>query len=436
MCGIRGEDRPLGIYFKKDILLFWRDRKEVLVALLLPIALTLILGFALPGWVNNSNPSLEMKVALVNQNRHTEGVARFHEQLKGSLLSPDEQDGLVEETAMLDLDPEAMLMGMFRSEDVSRYIEVLQLDHETAYTKLKAGEVTAVITIPETYTLDSLNKLLLNEGDGAALLLTAEEDTTKVSVLQNMLNGLLSTVNYQAALSHAAGSGSDGSTWSAPRTPVGGLERIEGVRMITSFQYFAFAITIFVTLSISITMASKSITEKREKVFTRLLYSGARPMQFQLGKMASTFCIALLQMLVVILLSHVLFQLFPGRPLSFWLGLGIFMVLLCAVVAAFAGLFTAMVFRMKDGDVAVGISFIALILLGVIGGSMVPMYILPDWLMEVGRLTPNGLALTSLIQWIQGTPLQELWLPMLSLGIYTVIIMAAGLWMFPKKGGI
>ena len=424
----------MGIYFKKDILLFWRDRKEVLIALLLPIALTLILGFALPGWVDNSNASLEMKVALVNQNRHSEGIARFHEQLKGGLLPSDEQEGLVEETEKFD--PEAMLMGLFRSEDVSRYIEVLQLDHETAHTKLKAGEVTAIITIPESYTQDSLNKLLLNEGDGAALLLTAEEDTIKVSVLQNMLNGLLSTVNYQAALSHAAGSGSEGSTWPAARTPVGGLEQIEGVRMITSFQYFAFAITIFVTLSISITMASKSITEKREKVFTRLLYSGARPMQYHLGKMASTFCIALLQMLVVILLSHVLFQLFPGRPLSFWLGLGIFMVLLCAVVAAFAGLFTAMVFRMKDADVAVGISFIVLILLGVIGGSIVPMYILPDWGMEVGRLTPNGLALTSMIQWIQGTSLQELWIPMLSLGIYTVMIMAAGLWMFPKRGGI
>ena len=424
----------MGIYFKKDILLFWRDRKEVLIALLLPIALTLILGFALPGWVDNSTESLDMKVALVNQNRHTEGVARFQEQLKGNSLPSDVQDRLVEEAAKLD--PEEMLFGMFRSEDVSRFIEVLKLDHERAYTKLKAGEVTAIITIPESYTLDSLNKLLLNRGDGAALLLTAEEDTTKVSVLQNMLNGLLSTVNYQAALSHAAGSGSDGSTWSAPRTPVGGLERIEGVRMITSFQYFAFAITIFVTLSISVTMTSKSITEKREKVFTRLLYSGAQPMQYQLGKMASTFCIALLQMLVVILLSHVLFQLFPGRPLSFWLGLGIFMVLICAVVAALAGLFTAMVFRMKDADLAVGISFIVLIILGVIGGSIVPMYILPDWLKEVGRLTPNGLALTSLIQWIQGTPLQELWLPMLSLGIYTVMIMAAGLWMFPKRGGI
>lgn len=426
----------MGIYFKKDFLLFWRDRKEVLIALLLPIALTLILGFALPGWVDSSNASPEMRVALVNQNRHTEGVARFHELLKenNTLPSGEQDDRLAQESAMLD--PEAMLMGIFRSEDVSRYIEVLQLDHETAYTKLKAGEVTAVITIPESYTLDSLNKLLLNEGDGAALLLTAEEDSAKVSVLQNMLNGLLSTVNYQAALSHAAGSLADGSTWSTAPTPAGGLEQIEGVRVIKAFQYFAFAITIFVTLSISITMASKSITEKREKVFTRLLYSGARPLQYQLGKMASTFCLSLLQMVVVILLSHILFQLFPGRPLSFWLGIGIFMVLFSAVVAALAGLFTAMVFRMKDADLAAGISFILLIILGVIGGSMVPMYILPDWLMEIGRLTPNGLALTSMIQWIQGASLQELWLHMLSLGIYTVVITAAGLWMFPKRGRI
>ena len=58
--------------------------------------------------------------------------------------------------------------------------------------------------------------------------------------------------------------------------------------------------------------------------------------------------------------------------------------MMCLTVAALSALYTAMLFRMKDTDVATGISFILLLVLGVIGGNLVPIYILPDWLMSIG----------------------------------------------------
>lgn len=426
----------MGVFFKKDFLVYWRDRKEMLIALFMPLLLILVLGFALPNWVENSNGSLEMKAALVIKDRHEEGVAAFQESLNGLSISAEEKNAL--SRAAEDFHPEAMLMSMFGDDEVEEFLHVATLDDKAALAQLKEEQVEAVITIPEGYTLAALNKLLLQDGDGAALVLTAAENSMKVSVLQNMLDGLLGTVNYQAAL--GSGMAQQGSMVEGEQAlangPVGGLEQIEGVDMITSFQYYALAVSIFFALSVSTTTASKSITEKREMVFMRLLLAGTHPFRYLSGKVGSTLCMSLLQSAVLILVSHVLFQLFPGKSLIFWIGLAFIIFMLCLTVAALSALYTAMLFRMNDADVATGISFILLVVLGVIGGNLVPIYILPDWLMQIGSVTPNGLALMSMIQWIQGSPLRDIRLPILYQGIFFVIIVAASLWIFPRRGRI
>ncbi|AYB44897.1 ABC transporter permease [Paenibacillus lautus] len=426
----------MGVFFKKDFLVYWRDRKEMLIALFMPLLLILVLGFALPNWVENSNGSLEMKAALVIKDQQEEGVAAFQESLNGLSISTEEKNAL--SRAAEGFHPEVMLMNMFGDEEVNEFLQVAKLDEKAALAQLKEEQVEAVIMIPEGYTLAALNKLLLQDGDGAALVLTAAENSMKVSVLQNMLDGLLGTVNYQAALS--SGMAQQGSLEEGDHAlangPVGGLEQIEGVDMITSFQYYALAVSIFFALSVSTTTASKSITEKREMVFMRLLLAGTHPFRYLSGKVGSTLCMSLLQSAVLILVSHVLFQLFPGKSMIFWIGFAFLIFMLCLTVAALSALYTAMLFRMNDADVATGISFILLVVLGVIGGNLVPIYILPDWLMQIGSVTPNGLALMSIIQWIQGIPFQDLWLPILYQGLFFVIILAASLWIFPRRGRI
>lgn len=426
----------MGVFFKKDSLVYWRDRKEMMIALFMPLALILVLGFALPNWVENSNESLEMRAALVIRDQPEEGIAAFQRSLEGLSISTKDKAALSQ--AAESFHPEAMLMSMFEDDEVEDFLEVVALNDKSALTQLEGENVEAVITVPEGYTLAALNKLLLHDGDGAALTLTAKENSMKVNVLQNMLDGFLGTFNYQAALTSASApqGGMENLEVASAQRPIGGLEQIEGVDMITSFQYYAVAISIFFALTVSTTTASKSITEKREMVFMRLLLAGTHPFRYLSGKFASTLCMCLLQSTVLIVVSHFLFRLFPGKSLIFWIGMTFIIFMFCLTVAALSALYTAMLFRMNDADVATGISFILLVVLGVMGGNLVPMYVLPDWLMNLGSVTPNGLALTSIIQWIQGSPFHDLWLPILYQGIFFMIILAASLWVFPRRGRI
>lgn len=134
----------------------------MLIALFMPLALILVLGIALPNWVENSNGSLEMRVALVVKDHHEEGVNDFQEMLNGLSISTEEKNELSQAAASFQ--PEALLMKMFGNDEVEEFLQVAVLDDQTAHVQLKEEKVEAVITVPEGYTLAALNKLLLHEG--------------------------------------------------------------------------------------------------------------------------------------------------------------------------------------------------------------------------------------------------------------------------------
>lgn len=427
----------MGAFFKKDFLVYWRDRKEMLVALISPIIIIMILGFALPNWVENSSGSIALKVALVNEDEWEEGLQQFKESLADSSLPAEVVNGLEEESATLN--PGILLMDLFNDEQIKGIIEVQNTNADTAASLIENEDIDAIITIPEDATLKLLNKLLLNQGDGAVLQLSATEASTNVNVIENVLHSFTEQLNYEAALTHAINSQSGGDPVQGSEydpSSIGGLEQVERLRVLTSFQYYAVAVTIFFALSVSVTTGMKSITEKREQVFMRILMSGAHPLRYLSGKIASTFFMALLQFVVLITLSHFIFNLFPDRSLEFWGGMLLVTAVYCLSLAALSSVFTAIFFRMNDVDSASGIVYILLIVSGAIGGSLIPLYILPEWLMTAETWTPNGLALSIFIPLIQGVSLRELWLPITSLLIFTVIVTIIGSWIFPKRGRI
>jgi len=424
----------VNVFFKKDFLVYWRDRKEMLIAFILPLVLVVILGFALSGWVENSNENIEIKAALVMLDQSKEGLERFQYKLNSLPLTADEKTAISK--AAEAFIPGAMLLDMLNSDETKGFLNITQLDEESALKQLNEEKVDAIILVPEGYTEAALNSLLLRKGGEAEITLTADTDSLNVQVLQNMLDSFLSDVNNQAALSSASRSygGAEISGAEASLPLVGGMEQMEGVEMITSFQYFALAISIFFALSVSTTTASKSITEKREQVFMRILLAGTHPLRYLAGKAASTFCMSVLQLAVLLVISHFIYDLFPGKSLEFWIGLSFILIMLCLAIAALAALYTAMLFRMKDADVASGISFLLLIVFGIIGGNLVPIYILPDWAISLGNVTPNGLALSMLLQWIQGSSFDDLWQPVFYQAIFCVAIVGASVWIFPRRG--
>lgn len=420
-------------FFKKDFLIYWRDRKELFVQLATPIVLIIVLGFAMPGWVENSNEPLQMSVALVNKDDEDTGLKEFMETLDAGVLEEEAVTSLM--AGAEQLSPITLLMQMLNDEQVNEFVETLELDSETALQRLKVKDVVAIITIPEGFTRSSLNKMLLDEGNGAVLKLTADEASLKVNVLQDMLEGFRQTLNFQTAISQTLGEEAALLPGSMKQT-VGGMEIVDGVEMLTSFQYFAMAFAVLFGLFTSLTTATKAGKEKREHVFERILLSGNHPFRYLAGKIGSTFGMSLLLLTIILLVSHLILNLFPERLLQFWLGMAIIIILFSLCVASLVSLFTSLIFRMKKDQTAIGISILLLILMGAIGGGFAPIYILPDWLRQAGEWTPNGLALSLFIQWVQDESFANLTEPLLKLIVITFVLAGLGIGLFPRRGRI
>ncbi|GAA0365502.1 hypothetical protein [Bacillus horti] len=61
------------MFFKKDILLFWRDKKNILFLIAAPFIMILILGFSMRGMMETSTAIEQIRAAVVIEDQEVEG---------------------------------------------------------------------------------------------------------------------------------------------------------------------------------------------------------------------------------------------------------------------------------------------------------------------------------------------------------------------------
>ncbi|XID90609.1 ABC transporter permease [Paenibacillaceae bacterium WGS1546] len=418
-------------FFIKDFLVYWRDRKEISISLITPLVLIAVLGFAMPSLFANPANIIEVKAAVVQLDDEEAGLRQFREALAARSL-PEEQSRAIEaqlETVM----PIRMLMQLFEEEQVKEIVRMERMEAEEALGQLRDGLVDAVLTIPEGYTLATLNRAMLGEGAGAELRIAAEDWTMSLDVLNNIVNGFVRTTNFQSAIQSQLGA--EAAAAANEVGDFGGRETVPGVETVTSFQYFTLAIGIVFALFVAVTTATKAVTEKRERTFQRILLTGAHPLKYLSGKLSSTFCLALILLSFVLVGAHFMFGVFSGRSFAFWAGMSAVLLVLMLCVGAMAALFTALVFRLDD-SMANGITFLFILVAGTIGGSFAPVFILPDWLRLAGEWTPNGLALSALLKWLQTETAADLTVSLIRLAVFAAVTIGLAIWCFPRRGRI
>lgn len=415
-------------YIKKDLLTFWRDRKELITVLVLPILLVVVLNFAFSGLLGNDEETIDLHVAIVNQDDETEASAQLKEKLlhDASLAEQEAQD-LVRRTS--EVRPVQVLVDYFESDDLKEWVTVYELEEAEAVEKVEEGEIDGFVLIPDGFTVDSLYAAVTGESPATTLTFKREKETSDTSALYNIIHGFMDHLNYHFALETLSGA-----TEVEVKLPKGGFEQEEAAENFSLTQYFTITMAILFALFTAMTVATKTGHEMRQQVFNRILIAHQNRLLFLVGKTVSTFCLAWLQIMLVFTLAHFILGVFPERTANFWLGLLGIVTSVSFAIAGLAAIFTTILLRMKKVEAANGLFMLVIILFGVVGGNFVPIYILPDWLQQIGEWTPNGLALVMFTDWIrfeQGTSLVG---PSVLLIIFFVLCSIAGLAFYPKRG--
>ncbi|MCK0471674.1 ABC transporter permease [Halalkalibacter sp. APA_J-10(15)] len=415
-------------FIKKDLLLFWRDRKELVTILTLPIVLVLVMNFAFSGMFGSDDEEqLDLQLAIVNEDDEREGLDILEGKLMAVSSSEDDVMQFVEYASHLR--PASLLFDYFNSDELSEWLTVHELQESEAVAKVEEGDLDGILVIPDGFTVDSLYAVFVGEPSTTSLIYKMERETINSSTIYQIVQGFIEHMNNEFALQEIGGAAE-----AEILLPEGGFEAVGAGERFTVSQYFTIAMGILFSLFVAVTVATKTGEELRQQVINRILLTNSHPLQFLLGKIASTFCLVWLQIMFVFVLSHFILDVFPDRTIAFWFGVvGIVMVLSLAI-AGLAAMFTSISLRVKDLNAASGIFMIVLLLFGMSGGNFVPVFILPNWLQELGEWTPNGQSLVILTEWVQFEQFSTILTPSLLLIGHFLLFTTIALALYPKRG--
>jgi ABC-2 type transport system permease protein len=137
-------------------------------------------------------------------------------------------------------------------------------------------------------------------------------------------------------------------------------------------------------LGFSMTTSARSILSEREGgTLSRLLTSPTKPGVLIAGKMLGTFMIGLIQVFTFILASIPLLGVQWGNPWTI-------MIFTCSIVLASAswGIFVASIAKNSGQASALGMAIN--LVFAAVAGNFVPRQNYPEWLKQIGYLTPNA----------------------------------------------
>ncbi|TVP84927.1 MAG: ABC transporter permease [Alkalicoccus sp.] len=415
----------------KDFVVIVRNRSDIIVLLLMPLVLIGILGFALGGLMAGDTSGIDVQVALVEEDDADAGLARFTEELEAMELPPEAAAEL-EETAE-NIQPSRLLQDVLTNSEIEEILTVNYLASDEAESLLAEGELDAVVTLPENFTYDGLQAMIWNEGGPADIHVMLREDgSLYADIFTDVLEGFVENVNLESAI--AAAAGLEVQETAGPVEEIGGAVTMSQNEPVQSMQYYAVGMAVMFVLYTAGTIAEKAFVEKREQVYNRIILSGAHPVKYLSGKWLSGTTIALLQLVILFLLSTLLFRTFPFASIDFWLGMMLITVVLAVCVGSLTSLVTSLSIRFENEAIATIFSGGMVTLAAFAGGSFFPLAAMPDVITAVGNWTPNGAAMTGYLLWIQGFELTALRPFLERLILLSVVMLAVSVLIFPRRG--
>ncbi len=422
----------------KDIKITWRDPMGLLLMLAAPLGLTLVIAFAFGGLggSQSSGGLQEIAVAVVNQDDGSYG------QILVDVLNPSVEDI----TGQPDLQHIADLLA---PKNVTDETEARRLVDEEQYA--------AAIIIPGSFSQSiALDAASFDPAISYApppSVITLYVNPARPlgygvvrAVTQNIVDQMLAgSAASQISISALTASGRlDPSSASDPidTTAQTAVQTVLSSQPITlnetlespqnednGFDWLSYMAPSMAVMYLMFTMsnASRSIlSEQQRGTLPRMLISPITRATVLGGKLLGVFSNGLLQMAALILGGKLLFNISYGEPLPVLL----FTLVLVAAASAWGMLEAA--FSRNSGQAnalgwVINLSFAAL------AGNFIPRAAYPEWLQNLGLITPNAWGIDTYYKLIHGGTLADIGLPVLVLAGMTAVVFISAVLIFRKR---
>lgn len=377
----------------KDVKILVKDRKALLMMIVMPIVLTAILGSALKGVMGGGGmPETVLGVYSTGSNTLTENILHSFE---------NEALAITVERA----DSEEQLHEWMEKEKVDVGVNIPSSwgDKEPAVILPVAGhesEATIIRQIFDTYA-ETANSIAISTEflmtEAASVSATGEEMD-----MQAMHEGLAASMQ---------------SVVNEPRNYVSVAS--VGEEPVSAMQYYAAAMAAMFLLFNAMVGGKSFHQERQTETMARLIMTPTSVRSILVGKFIGTFLFAFFQFTVFMAVTYYLLKVDWGTN-----SLQTFFIAICYCIAV-SGLSMVMAVFTTDEKMADVVGSMGVQVMALLGGSMLPLSIFPEALRNIALLTPNSWALTSFTSIMSGSTWSALWLPagtLLLIGGIAVVI--------------
>ena len=364
---------------RKDIAIFLRDRRALVVSVLTPIVVAGFFGFLFAGPGSGGSPISRMKVGVV------------------------------------DVDNSALTKAVLESlnEDASLDIQVLPEDE--ARQLVKSGKLRAAIVFPEGFESAATGALV---GMGNMPDVKLFYDPSQ-SMIRPMVAGLLS----QHVMQRLSRPNFIGNSRPIPFN-------VDNIAVTTGPRYNSYAhsfagIGIQFILFMGIDAGIALLLMRQDGMWRRLRAAPLSRAVLLGSRVAGTTLIALMILAVVYLVARLVFDVrIAGSVPGFLMVAAAF-----ALLAATTGLLIASLGRSVGATR--GVAMFSVLILVMLGGAWVPSFLFPEWLQHVTEFTPTRWAVDGL-DWTtwRGLPLQSAFLPTAILLGWSALFVLIAVWRF------
>jgi len=393
----------------KDLRQITRDRKSFLFLLIIPIAFTLLFGFAFGG-SGSGDPRLPIGVA-------DEDGSQLSRQLLAMLSASavvriDDQDTTI-----------ADLQEMVANEEIAAAV-LIPAGFADSLLVGEAQPLTIIGSGQAGFTVEG-------EVQTAAARIMSAVQAANLSVETAIDKDLLPTGAGQQAYFDEAFSRAM-AAWESPPVSIrhdqSSASADEAQAASSRSMIFAHASPgMMAQFAIAglIGAAGILVVEKKTNALQRLLTTNMSKGQILAGHFLAMFVMIFLQLSVLILFGQIFLDLpYLGQPLA--------TILMTAVTALFcASLGMLIGTAAKTEEQVVGLSLVPMFLLSALGGAWVPLEFTPETFQRIAYLTPLAWVMDGYQDiLIRGQGLEALGMAMLILIAYALLLLALAVWRF------
>ena len=352
---------------KKDLKLFFIDKKGLALTFIMPIMLISLFAFAFGGvGGDNESKPLEVLVADLDVTADSKSVIASIDSLKGVVLIPT----TVEEGTDLVLKGKYVGVLIFEKGFQDSIASGNGLPMELKYDAAREIEMGMLQGVLMQNLMTSVGKKVIKSKMNTYL------DSEFVSIDKGIKEKIFDDMdNEDSEMSASMTGGMDLKMTSvikvdAKNKNLGLIQAVAG----TAIMMLLFSIA---------AIGGGLLDEKEAGTLKRLLYSPLKPTDILFGKMGTALILSILQLVVMFVFSWLAF----GLPIFTDLPSLILMILSTAFAVSSFGIFLVSIAKTRQQ--LQGYSTIIIMIMSAIGGSMVPLFIMPAIMQKIAVVSIN-----------------------------------------------